>query len=199
MRIGSHLRNGLTLSTLIGIALVLSGCTSLFNSKSANRTLPLPPADVASASLSALSAPEKSCVSAILEPERSQLLQQALADGKLQTVRAQLERRGVQMNSSEAMALKLPNGEQLLIPFGATAHLVWTRTGNQTAALGLLRRGNKTLNLSSDGSERVVRMLEGAKTQRLLGKLRERAKFKEFEQRLRERGKRLAENQLRVL
>jgi hypothetical protein len=42
-------------------------------------------------------------------------------------------------------------------------------------------------------------MLEGAKTQRLLGKLRERAKFKEFEQRLRERGKRLAENQLRVL
>jgi hypothetical protein len=43
MRIGSHLRIGLTLSTLIGIVLVLSGCTSLFNSKSANRTLPPPP------------------------------------------------------------------------------------------------------------------------------------------------------------
>jgi hypothetical protein len=103
------------------------------------------------------------------------------------------------MNSSEAMALKLPNGEQLLIPFGATAHLVWTRTGNQTAALGLLRRGNKTLNLSSDGSERVVRMLEARKAQRVLGKLREKPKFREFEQRLREKGKRLAESKLRVL
>ncbi|MEM4402498.1 MAG: hypothetical protein QW376_08495 [Candidatus Caldarchaeum sp.] len=126
-------------------------------------------------------------------------MQQALSDGKLQVVKAQLERRGVQMNAAEAMALKLPNGEQLLIPFGATAHLVWTRTGNQTAALGLVRQGQKTLNLSSDGSERVVRMLEGAKVQRLLGKLREKVKFQEFEQRLREKGKRLAENKLRVL
>lgn len=200
MRSSSHLRIGLTLTTLVSIALVFSGCTSLFSSKSANRATLPPPADVASAPLQPLSAAQaESCVSALLEPERSQLLQQALSDGKLQAVKAQLERRGVQMNAAEAMALKLPNGEQLLIPFGATAHLVWTRANGQTAALGLVRQGHKTLNLAGDGSERVVRMLEGAKVQRLLGKLRETAKFREFEQRLREKGKRLDESKLRVL
>ncbi|MCS6936040.1 MAG: hypothetical protein NZV61_00570 [Candidatus Bipolaricaulota bacterium] len=44
-----------------------------------------------------------------------------------------------------------------------------------------------------------MRMLEGAKVQRLLGKLREKARFQQFEQRLRERGKRLAAGKLRVL
>lgn len=43
MRSSSHLRIGLTLTTLVSIALVFSGCTSLFSSKSANRaTLPPP-------------------------------------------------------------------------------------------------------------------------------------------------------------
>ncbi len=138
-----------------------------------------------------------SCSAPILEPERSALLQEALADSHLQAVKAQLERRGLAMNPEEAQAVQLVGGEQLLIPFGQDAHLVWTRTNGQTAVIGLVRQGNKTLNVSADGQERVVRVLSAQKTEKLLRKLREKGKFQEFEGKLAQKGKRVGK--VRVL
>ncbi len=162
--------------------------------------LPPPPlkADSASeANFQPLSALGDRCASPILEPERSTLLHEALADSQLQAVRSQLESRGFGMNTEEAQAVQLVGGEQLLIPFGDRAHLVWTRAKGQTAALGLVRQGNKTLNVSADGSERVVRFLPGQKVEKLLRKLREKQKFQQFEGKLSQRGKRLGK--VRVL
>ncbi|MCS7197339.1 MAG: choice-of-anchor D domain-containing protein [Candidatus Bipolaricaulota bacterium] len=96
------------------------------------------------------------------------------------------------MNTDEAQAVQLAGGQQLLIPFGEDAHLVWTRTTTgQTAALGLICQGNKTLNVSGDGQERIIRFLPEGKVQRLLGGLRQRSKFQEFERKLAQRGKRI--------
>ncbi|MEM2126143.1 MAG: hypothetical protein QXQ53_07090, partial [Candidatus Methanosuratincola sp.] len=124
------------------------------------------------------SAPADSCSSPILEPDRSALLQEALADSQLQAVKAQLERRGLSIKTDEAQAVQLAGGQQVLIPFGEDAHLVWTRTNGQTAAVGLIRQGQKTLNVSTDGQERVVRFLPMQKVEKLLRKLRERASSK---------------------
>jgi hypothetical protein len=138
-----------------------------------------------------------SCSAPILEPERSALIQEALADSQLQAVKAQLEGRGLGMNADEAQAVQLAGGEQLLIPFGQDAHLVWTRTNGQTAAVGLIRQGNKTLNVGADGQERVVRILSAQKAEKLLRKLREKSKFQEFEGKLAQKGKRVGK--VRVL
>jgi hypothetical protein len=101
------------------------------------------------------------------------------------------------MNADEAQAVQLVGGEQLLIPFGQDAHLVWTRTNGQTAAIGLVRQGNKTLNVGADGQERVVRVLSAQKAEKLLRKLREKSKFQEFEGKLAQKGKRVGK--VRVL
>nr|BAL52606.1 hypothetical protein HGMM_F01H03C08 [uncultured Acetothermia bacterium] len=101
------------------------------------------------------------------------------------------------MNADEAQAVQLVGGQQLLIPFGEDAHLVWTRANGQTAAVGLIRQGNKTLNVSVDGQERVVRSLPAQKAEKLLRKLREKSKFQEFEGKLAQRGKRVGK--VRVL
>jgi hypothetical protein len=138
-----------------------------------------------------------SCSAPILEPERSALLQEALADSQLQAVKAQLERRGLGMNADEAQAVQLVGGAQLLIPFGQDAHLVWTRTNGQTAAVGLIRQGQKTLNVRADGQERVVRVLSAQKAEKLVRKLREKSKFQEFEGKLAQKGKRVGK--VRVL
>ncbi len=92
----------------------------------------------------------------LLEPERSKLLTEALPDARLQAVKTQLERRGLRINTEEAQAIRLAGGEQLLIPFGESAHLVWLRTKGQTVALGLVRQGEKTLNITAEGEERLV-------------------------------------------
>jgi hypothetical protein len=138
-----------------------------------------------------------SCAAPILEPERSALLQEALADSQLQAVKAQLESRGLGMNADEAQAVRLVGGEQLVIPFGQDAHLVWTRTNGQTAAIGLVRQGNKTLNVGADGQERVVRFLSAQQAEKLLRKLREKGKFQDFEGKLAQKGKRVGK--VRVL
>jgi hypothetical protein len=137
------------------------------------------------------------CSAPILEPERSALIQEALADSQLQAVKAQLERRGLGMNADEAQAVQLVGGEQLLIPFGQDAHLVWTRTNGQTAAIGLVRQGNKTLNVGADGQERVVRVLSAQQAEKLVRKLREKSKFQDFEGKLAQKGKRVGK--VRVL
>jgi hypothetical protein len=120
-----------------------------------------------------------------------------LADSQLQAVKAQLEGRGFGMNADEAQAVQLVGGEQLVIPFGQDAHLVWTRTNGQTAAVGLIRQGNKTLNVGADGQERVVRFLSAQKAEKLLRKLREKGKFQDFEGKLAQKGKRVGK--VRVL
>jgi hypothetical protein len=101
------------------------------------------------------------------------------------------------MNAEEAQAVQLAGGQQLLIPFGENAHLVWTRTNGQTAAVGLVRQGNKTLNVSADGQERLVRFLPVQKVEKLLRKLREKSKFQQFEGKLAQKGKRVGK--VRVL
>ncbi|MEM2592077.1 MAG: choice-of-anchor D domain-containing protein [Thermofilaceae archaeon] len=114
-----------------------------------------------------------------------------MADPQLQAVKAQLERRGLSIKADEAQAVQLAGGQQLLIPFGEDAHLVWTRANGQTAAVGLIRQGNKTLNVSADGQERVVRFLPQGKVQKLLSGLRQKSKFQEFEGKLAQKGKRV--------
>jgi hypothetical protein len=94
-------------------------------------------------------------------------------------------------------AVQLVGGAQLLIPFGQDAHLVWTRTNGQTAAIGLVRQGNKTLNVGADGQERVVRVLSAQKAEKLVRKLREKGKFQDFEGKLAQKGKRVGK--VRVL
>ena len=158
---------------------------------------PPPPLKADSEALQPLSSLGDSCSAPILEPERSALLQEALADSQLQVVKAQLESRGLGMNTEEAQAVQLVGGEQLLIPFGDKAHLVWTRANGQTAALGLVRQGNKTVNITATGEERIVRFLNPEKAQKLLRKLREQSKFQQFEGKLSQQGKRLG--QVRVL
>jgi hypothetical protein len=101
------------------------------------------------------------------------------------------------MNADEAQAVQLVGGAQLLIPFGQDAHLVWTRTNGQTAAIGLVRQGNKTLNVGADGQERVVRVLSAQKAEKLVRKLREKGKFQDFEGKLAQKGKRVGK--VRVL
>jgi hypothetical protein len=101
------------------------------------------------------------------------------------------------MNADEAQAVQLTGGAQLLIPFGQDAHLVWTRTNGQTAAVGLVRQGNKTLNVGASGQERVVRVLSAQKAEKLVRKLREKSKFQEFEGKLAQKGKRVGK--VRVL
>jgi hypothetical protein len=101
------------------------------------------------------------------------------------------------MNIDEAQAVQLVGGEQVLIPFGERAHLVWTRTSGQTSAVGLVRQGNKTINISATGEERVVRFLSPQKVEKLIRKLREKGKFQQFEGKLIQKGKRLG--QIRVL
>jgi hypothetical protein len=180
------------LTLVVGVVSVLVGCTSLFNP---NRSVTPPlKADSVSEPLSTLG---DSCSTAILEPDRSALLQEALTDSHLHAVKAQLESRGLGMNSDEAQAVQLVGGEQVLIPFGERAHLVWTRTSGQTAAVGLVRQGNKTINISANGEERVVRFLNPQKAEKLLGKLRQKSKFQQFEAKLSQKGKRLG--QIRVL
>jgi len=153
---------------------------------------PLKPNSASQANFQALNAQlGDSCSASILEPERSALIQEALADSHLQAVKAQLERRGLGMNVDEAQAVQLVGGEQLLIPFSQDAHLVWTRTSSQTAAVGLIRQGNKALNVGADGQERVVRFLPQQKVEKLLRKLREKGKFQEFEEKLHQKGKRV--------
>jgi hypothetical protein len=159
---------------------------------------PLKPDSASQANFQALNAQlGDSCAAPILEPDRSALLQEALADSQLQAVKAQLESRGFGMNADEAQAVQLAGGEQLVIPFGQDAHLVWTRTNGQTAAIGLVRQGNKTLNVGADGQERVVRVLSAQQAEKLLRKLRERSKFQEFEGKLAQKGKRVGK--VRVL
>ncbi len=114
-------------------------------SSSLLRMLPPPPLKSDSAStFQPLSALGDSCSSPILEPDRSALLQEALADSQLQAVKAQLEARGLSINIDEAQAVQLVGGEQLLIPFGENAHLVWTRAKGQSAAVGLIRSAKGT-------------------------------------------------------
>jgi hypothetical protein len=138
---------------------------------------PLKPDSASQANFQALNAQlSDNCSAPILEPERSALLQEALADSQLQAVKAQLESRGLSMNAEEAQAVQLAGGAQLLIPFGQDAHLVWTRTNGRTAAIGLVRQGNKTLNVGGDGQERVVRFLSAQKAEKLLRKLREKSR-----------------------
>jgi hypothetical protein len=181
----------------LGIALisVLVGCTSLLNPRNVT---PPPLKPDSQANFQALNAQlSDSCAAPILEPERSALLQEALADSQLQAFKAQLEGRGLGMNADEAQAVQLTGGAQLLIPFGQDAHLVWTRTTGQTAAVGLIRQGNKTLNVGADGQERVVRVLSAQKAEKLLRKLREKGKFQDFEGKLAQKGKRVGK--VRVL
>ncbi len=160
--------------------------------------LPPPPLKPDAASnFQPLNALGDSCSSPILEPDRSALLQEALADSQLQAVKAQLEARGLSINIDEAQAVRLVGGEQLLIPFGENAHLVWTRANGQTAAVGLVRQGNKTVNITATGEERVVRLLPAPKVEKLLGKLRQKSKFQEFEGKLAQKGKRVGK--VRVL
>jgi len=159
---------------------------------------PLKPDSASQANFQALSTQlGDSCSAPILEPERSALIQEALVDSQLQAVKSQLESRGFAMNADEAQAVRLVGGEQLLIPFGQDAHLVWTRANGQTAAIGLVRQGQKTLNISAPGQERVVRFLSAQQAEKLLRKLRERSKFQEFEGKLAQRGKRVG--RVRVL
>ncbi|MEM4382297.1 MAG: hypothetical protein QXX19_08725 [Candidatus Caldarchaeum sp.] len=178
------------LTLVIGLVSVLVGCTPLFKSQDVTPP-PLKPDAASEANFQPLSAPAASCSSPILEPERSALLQEALADPQLQAVKAQLERRGLSIKADEAQAVQLAGGQQVLIPFGEDAHLVWTKTNGQTAAVGLIRQGNKTLNVSADGQERVVRFLPVQKVEKLLRKLREKPKFQEFEGKLAQKGKRV--------
>lgn len=95
------------------------------------------------------------------------------------------------MNTDEAQAVQLAGGQQVLIPFGENAHLVWTRTNGQTAAVGLVRQDNKTLNISPTGEERIVRFLPVQKVEKLLAKLRQKPEFQQFEGKLAQKGKRM--------
>ncbi len=61
----------------------------------------------------------------------------------------------------------------------------------QTSAVGLIRQGQKTLNISATGEERVVRFLSQQKVEKLVRKLREKPKFQEFEGKLAQKGKRV--------
>jgi hypothetical protein len=66
---------------------------------------PLKPDSASEANFQALDAqPGDSCSAPILEPDRSALLPEALADSQLQAVKAQLESRGLGMNADEAQA-----------------------------------------------------------------------------------------------
>jgi len=72
---------------------------------------PLKPDSASQANFQALSTQlSDSCSAPILEPERSALIQEALADSHLQAVKAQLERRGLSMNADEAQAVRLVGG-----------------------------------------------------------------------------------------
>ncbi len=63
--------------------------------------------------------------------------------------------------------------------------------------IGLVRQGNKALNVSATGEERVVRFLPQQKVEKLLRKLRKKGKFQDFEGKLHQRGKRVGK--VRVL
>ncbi|MBI3459571.1 hypothetical protein HY009_01365 [Candidatus Acetothermia bacterium] len=139
------------------------------------------------------SAPSASCVQSVREPERSQLLQQALADPQLQAVRTQLESRGLTMNAAGAMAVHIAAGDQVIIPFGAQAYLVWNRYQSQTNAIGLIRQNQSTLNLTASGQERWVRFLSAQEIQILLTQLRQNGTFSAFENQLHQLGKQLAD------
>jgi hypothetical protein len=58
-------------------------------------------------------------------------------------------------------------------------------------SVGLVRQGNKTLNVGADGQERVVRVLSAQKAEKLVRKLREKSKFQDFEGKLAQKGKRV--------
>jgi len=134
------------------LAFVLAGCAPLLDQLAGRKPIPIPPHSPFQTSFSPLSAnASASCVYLIQEPQHSQLLEQALKDSQLQAVRAQLESRGLTMNLSEAMALRIADGEQVLIPFGNQAHLLWSRRGSNTAAIGLIQQGKKTLNVHLRG------------------------------------------------
>ncbi len=78
---------------------------------------PLKPDSSSQANFQALNAQlGDSCSAPILEPERSALIQEALADSQLQAVKAQLERRGLGMNVDEAQAVRLVSGENCSSP-----------------------------------------------------------------------------------
>ena len=96
---GGVMRTARLAKLTLGIALVsvLVGCTSLWNPRNVT---PPPLKPDSEANFQALSTQlGDNCSAPILEPERSALLQEALADSQLQAVKAQLERRGLSMNA----------------------------------------------------------------------------------------------------
>jgi hypothetical protein len=105
------------LTLVVGVVSVLVGCTSLWKPQNVTPP-PLKPDAAPEATFQPLSAPADSCSSPILEPNRSALLQEALADSQLQAVKAQLESRGFGIKAEEAQAVKLAGGQQLLMGRG---------------------------------------------------------------------------------
>ncbi len=53
------------------------------------------------------------------------------------------------MNADGALALQIADGEHIFLPFGKQAHLIWSRRGSQTMAIGLIQQGKKTLNVTA--------------------------------------------------
>jgi len=197
---GGSLRNGRglwVLLVLVVVGAVVAGCTSFFKESWVKPNEP--PSKIGTGLVSTTTEAAASCVTAILEPERSQLLQEALADSQLQAVRAALEAKGLQANPEEAFALKLGNDVQFSIPFGSEAYLIWNRSGSQTVAYGMIPQGNKTLNITSSGEERVVRILKGNQVTKLLNELRTKNKFDQFEKALHQKGKNISEERIQLL
>lgn len=188
-------RRGIWVLCVIGVVgLIAGGCTSFFN-----RDFVSPNSD--NSKNTSLSSNDEmgACVTSVMEPERSQILEQALADPQLQAVRAQLEQRGLTINSAQAMAKQVGNGQQLFIPFGDQAYLVWSRNQNQTTAYGMIRQDNKTLNINASGVESRFRILKGNQLSGLLGQLQQKSRFQAFKQLLTQQGKLLAQNRFQML
>lgn len=201
---GRSLRIGRGLCVLLVLGLVVGvmvGCTSIFNKNIANPEglSPKRSSSALSNAVQPLGTAAASCVSAVMEPERGQILQQALADSQLQAVRGLLENRGLTMNANEAMVWRVADANLVFIPFGQQTQLVWSLDQKETSAVGMVQQNNKTLNILSNGQEHSIRALNTKQVQDLLKQLRNQAKFKEFEKQLNQKGKRLADEHVHVM
>lgn len=124
---------------------------------------------------------------------RNQPLQQALQDPMVQELLSRLEARGHRPKLKDAFALEFEQGGQggiyVVIPFVPKAYLSFVSCGGKITAKAIVKRGKRMAWLAPQHQESVIRELDEEEKRGIFRLLRQKPKYREFEQRLEAAGR----------
>jgi hypothetical protein len=123
--------------------------------------------------------------------ERDSAIQAALNHAKVKSIQQELSSRGFIVDSAGALVFSIEGEKLVYLPAGESAGIVYETYLNQGYAVGLIREGEKTINLRLDRGVRHITGFDPKTRAKLLKSLRSNKQIKALEKTLKKQKQRI--------